>query len=743
MDYALILKKQQLKTVKYLIQLLVICTLFPEVGAQNQSLEYQVEAYRTYESVEIDGDLSEPEWEKAKLVNHFVQIEPYEGSPVSQPMEVRILYDDNHIYFGFTCFDSDISKLVANELRRDARDLHENDNVFILLDTYNDRRSGFFFRINALGAMQDSKVINGGDSMNRDWDIVWKCRTKISKNGWVVEVAIPFSQLRFEKREQIVWGINLGREIARSKEEAIWSPVSKSYGGMAKYRTANLARLTGLNGIAPARNLEFSPYILPGLTRGNNRTNQVFDSGLDLKYGITSNLTADFTYNTDFAQVEADQEQVNLTRFDLFFPEKRPFFLEGAGLFDFGIPRASFRRPPPLLLFYSRRIGIEEGSAIPIIAGAKVTGKTGLYGVGILNVLTDEFSNAEEEIDVPPINYTVTRVKRDVLDQSNVGMIIINKQTSDKYNRSGGLDFLFRPNENLNVQGMWARTFDQEDIRSPEIGSSSREDAWSLGSRWRNDLFRLEGLYVDVGEDFNPEVGFIRRRGIRRIRSEMRYTPRPQKFGIRRIWVGPELDCILNQNNQLESQDMTFLSWFEFDSGGWLNFRAKHTLERLEEEEEIRGIAISAGKYSFSSFSTMIESDEGKMISGRIGASFGGFWNGSRRGFDLGMSFKPNGHFSFQSGYEFNQVELGTESFNASVLSTRLSYSISTTLFAKLFAQWNNDDDMISTNFLLNYIYQPGSDFYFVLNQISENVGEANSSSQLIFIVKMTYWWQP
>ena len=743
MDCALIFRSQHPQSVKYLIQLLLIFALLPIVGAQKQSSEYQVEARRTYETIEIDGDLSEPGWRKAKPVDRFVQIEPHEGSPTSQPMEVRILYDDNYIYFGFTCFDSDPSKLVANELRRDARDLHENDNVFILLDTYNDRRSGFFFRINSLGAMQDSKVTNGGDSMNRDWDIVWECRTKVNENNWVVEVAIPFSQLRFEKREQMVWGINLGREIPRNKEEAIWSPVSKSYGGMAKYRTANLAYLTGLKSIVPSRNLEFSPYILPGLTKSDDYTNRVFDAGLDLKYGITSNLTADFTYNTDFAQVEADQEEVNLTRFDLFFPEKRPFFLEGAGLFDFGIPRASFRRPPPLLLFYSRRIGIEEGNAIPITAGAKITGKTGSYGLGVLNVLTDAFSNREDGIDVSPTNYTVTRVKRDVLGQSSVGIIAVNKQDSDRYNRSGGLDFLYRPNENFNMQGMWARTLDQGDIGSPKTGSSNQENAWSLGSRWRNDLFRLEGLYVDVGEDFNPEVGFIRRQGIRRIRSEMRYSPWPRKFGVRRIWIGPEIDYILNRDNQLETRDMTFLSWFEFESGGWINFRTKHTLEHLEEAEEIRGIVISAGKYSFSSFSTMIESDESKMVSGRIGANFGGFWDGRRRGVDLGISFKPNGHFSFQSGYEFNQVELGKESFNASVLSTRLSYSISTTLFAKVFAQWNNDDDMISTNFLLNYIYRPGSDFYFVFNQINESVSTSNSSSESTFIVKMTYWWHP
>ena len=363
---------------KYCFFVLSLWLVLPIIVGAEPHTEYQIEAFRTFESIEIDGQFNEPDWQNAKPIGQFVQVEPEEGAPMTLPTELRVLYDNQNIYFGFTCFDKEIDKLVANDMRRDARALTRNDTVFVLLDTYNDKQSGVFFRVNALGAMADSAVMDGGNTRNRDWDAVWSCGAKINENHWTAEFAIPFSQLRFNRSDKMNWGINVGREIRRSKEEGLWVPVSRAYGGRGKYRPANIGTLTGLEGISPSRHLELLPYVLPGLSRydeDDKETDEVFEVGLDVKYGITSNLTGDFTLNTDFAQVESDEEQVNLTRFSLFFPEKRPFFLEGAFLFEVGVPRPSFRRPPPLLLFYSRRIGIEEGYAIPIIAGGKVTGK--------------------------------------------------------------------------------------------------------------------------------------------------------------------------------------------------------------------------------------------------------------------------------------------------------------------------------------------------------------------------------
>ena len=725
--------------------LFMCCLLFPfVVNADPDFMEYRAEAYRTYQSIEIDGEFNEEDWQNAKTITRLIQYEPVEGELISQPTEIRILYDAKEIYFGFTCFDSDMSKMVANEMRRDGsgRDgLRENDHVSILLDTYNDRRNGFYFRVNPLGAKEDIALINTGESRNQAWDAIWECRTKINENHWTAEIGIPFSQLRFSKSDDMTWGLNLGRSLMRNQEDATWAPLSKAHGFFARYRTDVIGNLVGLEGITPSRNLELLPYILPGASRieEEKKTDGVFDIGLDLKYGITSNLTTDLTFNTDFAQVEADQEQVNLTRFSLFFPEKRPFFLEGAGLFDFGIPRTSFRRPPPLLLFYSRRIGLEEGRAIPIIGGGKITGKAGPYGIGMLNVLTNEFldeADPDEIIDVSRTNYTVLRLTRDIFSGSRIGLIGINKQDPDTYNRSTGFDFTYRPTESLDIRGLWARTF--------ETDISGQNNALYFGSTWRNRDLRLEGSYTDIGENFNPEVGFIQREGIRRINGQMRYSPRLGKFGIRQIYTGPEFDFILNQDNQLETQEITLTNYFRFENGSYIGFLPKRTTEHLDEDFEIRdGIIIPPGEYNFTEMMIRGSTDDTKVLAGQYSMNFGNFYNGSRWGFTLNAGFKPNGRLNVQPIFQFNRVTLPQDAFNASIFGARVGYSFSTTLFAKVFAQWNSDDDIIATNILLNYIYRPGSDFYLVFNQIYDTGGTKTALDESTVVAKMTYWWNP
>ena len=736
------------------IFLLVVTLLFAGIiGIQAASQNHQIKAHRTYQSIEIDGDLTEEDWQHAEVMDRFIQVEPHEGEPLSEPMELRILYDDENIYLGFTCYDSDMSKLIANEMRRDSRDLHENDNVFVLLDTYNDKRSGFFFRMNALGAVQDRAVTNSGDTFNSDWDAVVACQSKINDSYWTAELSIPFSQLRFEKNDPMTWGINAGRGIARSREEAIWTPVPSSYGGRAKYRTAHVGSLVGLEGIAPSRNLEILPYILPGVTQVNEdsglQTTREFKLGFDVKYGITSNLTTDITYNTDFAQVEADEEQVNLTRFSLFFPEKRPFFLEGAGLFDFGIPRTSFRRPPPMLLFYSRRIGLVEGNAIPIIAGGKASGKVGSYGVGFLNVLTDEFHEADGEddpLDLPHTNYSVMRITKDVASGSRIGMIAVNKDEIGGYNRAGGFDFEYRPNDSLDVRGLWSRTF--------EPGMSGQNNAWYLGSNWRSKNFRVEGSYTDIDEDFNPSVGYVRRAGIRQLRGETRWTPMPQRFGIRQVWTGPEVNYILNHDNELEEWDISYVNWFEFDTGDSIFFSVDRSFEQLDEVFDFRdGVEIPIGDYQSNSYSIRFSGSDSRPISATIGGGLEDFYEGEVRRAYLQTTVKPNGHISVSAQYQFNQVvDLPTAYFTdgdprpvyINLFRGRIDYSFTTGLFAKLFAQWNADSNVVSTNFLINYIYRPGSDFYFVFNQTYDTNG--TTTSRLLdstVVAKVTYWWNP
>ena len=741
----------------YLCRWLCILLFFSiSVGVYAETEGLQAEAYRTYESIEVDGELTESDWQKATPIRQFVQYEPDEGAAMTEPTEVRILYDDRHIYFGFVCSESEPSKIIANKMRRDTM-LYDNDNVFVLLDTYNDQRSGFFFRVNPLGSREDVAIMDSGDSRNENWNAVWDSRAKINGDNWTTEIAIPFSQLRFKDEESLTWGLNLGRSIQKNQEEGTWAPVPAAYTYLARYRTTQLGSLTGLSGISQRRNIEFLPYVLPGVARTEeDGTVGVFDLGGDVKVSLTSNLTADLTVNTDFAQVESDQEQANLTRFSLFFPEKRQFFLEGAGLFDFGIPRTSFNAPPPLLLFYSRKIGIEEGHAIPIMTGGKVTGKVGGFGVGLLNVLTDNYSadatETEDAVDVDRANYSVLRIKRDLFTGSSIGVIAINKQGLDTHNRATGVDFIYRPTGEINFRGLWARTFEPSEISEGSSAGNSllsnesptaNPNALYFGGNWQSSIARLNASYTDIGEDFNPEVGYVYRTGSRWLRGEARATPYLNWYGFRRLWTGPEIDFILNSDNELESRNFIWSTWLELDTNGWGGFRFSRNYENLIDDFEIRdGIIIPRGKYSYNNYNLMLNA-QGQVFNGRFGFNIGDFYNGTRRGFDLRFDIRLTGRFSLEPRYEFNRITLPEGSFNTNIFGGRIGYSFSTDLFTKLFVQWNSDRNLVTTNFLVNYIYSPGSDFYFVFNQTYGTDSVSTGLLDTTLVGKVTYWWNP
>ena len=714
-----------------------------KIDAQTGRELPRMSAHRTSEEIKIDGVLDEPIWQNVEPIRELYQIQPDQGAPATEQSEIRILYDDKKLYFGFIFFDSEIDKIVANDMRRDSSGLRSNDYGFLLLDTYNDRRNAVFFRFTPVGGMEDTAVSNSGGSLNTSWDIVWECRCRINEDNWTVEIAIPFSQLRFEQSDVMNWGLNFGREIARKREIAAWNEAPKTYGGLAKYRTAYFGTLEGLEGITPSRHLELLPYILPGASYESEteETEAVFEAGVDLKYGVTPNLTADLTFNTDFAQVEADQEQVNLTRFSLFFPEQRPFFLEGASIFDVGIPRPSFRRPPPLLLFYSRRIGLAEGRSIPILGGGKMTGKIGPYGIGILNVLTNQFEDKgmeDSEDDLfrePRTNYSVIRVNRDILTGSTVGGIFINKQDTDAYNRTAGFDFSYRPTREINIQGLWARTFESDTL--------GNRNALFFGGDWRTNLFRLDTSYTDIGEDFNPEVGFVQRTGVRRFRGGGSYTPWPGRFGIREIQIGPEMDLVLSQENELETQEITFDTQFEFETGDDLGFEVKNTTEHLAVGFDLQGEEIPADDYNFTAFQLSMRTSSSRMISARMQVEFGEFYSGTRRGFSVSATARPSARLSIEPSIEFNRITLPDAEFDANAFGGRVSYSFSTILFTKLFAQWSTDRDVLSANFLVNYIYRPGSDVYLVFDQHYDTRDGGIKPLGWTVVGKMTYWWNP
>ena len=725
--------------------LLWMCVLFVPHGADAQTERElpRMSAYRTSDEIKVDGVFDEPAWQSVEPIRQLYQIQPDQGEPATEQSEVRILYDDKKLYFGFIFFD-EMDKIVANDMRRDSPGLRSNDYGFLLLDTYNDRRNAVFFRFTPVGGMEDTAVSNSGGSLNTSWDIVWECRCRINEDHWTAEIAIPFSQLRFERSDVMNWGLNFGREIARKQEIDAWNEAPKTYGGLAKYRTAYFGTLEGLEGITPSRHLELLPYVLPGASYGSSteETEGVFEAGMDFKYGVTPNLTADLTVNTDFAQVEADQEQVNLTRFSLFFPEQRPFFLEGASIFDVGIPRPSFRRPPPLLLFYSRRIGLAGGRAIPILGGGKMTGKIGPYGIGILNVLTNKFE--DDEIGVPEedlfseprTNYSVIRVNRDILEGSTVGGILINKQDANASNSTAGLDFSYRPTREINIQGLWSRT-----IEDFEVDFTRNSNAFFIGGDWRTNLFRLDTSYTDIGEDFNPEVGYIQRTGVRRLRGDASYTPWPDKFGIREIQIGPEIDIVLTQANELETQEITFDTQVDFKTGDDIGFQVKNTIENLDVGFNLQGQEIPEGDYNFTSFQVSGRTSSSRMIAAQLQVEFGEFYSGTRRGFLIDAIARPTAKLSIEPFIEFNRITLLGEEFDANAFGGRVGYSFSTILFAKLFSQWSTDRDVLSANLLVNYIYRPGSDIYLVFDQSYDTRDGGVKLLGWTVVGKMTYWW--
>ncbi len=740
----------------------LICFVF-FIATFSANSQQNLTATFTVQPIQIDGVLNETIWQQADPVTDLVQIQPNQGQPASFPTEVRIVYDAGSIYFGFTCYDNQIDKVVANEMRRDGQNIHENDNVFLLIDSYNDRRSGFFFRVNPLGARQDGQVFKSGDKLNFNWDAVWSASTKIKKTSneggiWVAEIRIPFSQLRFELQNVNEWGINIGREIARLHEEVILEPVPKKYGSKAKYLTIELAYLSVLTSISPIRNFEILPYLTSGLglldreQKKNNEVQKILELGGDFKYSLTSNLTIDMTYNTDFAQVEADQEYVNLTRYSTFFPEKRPFFLEGSNFFEFSIPQATLSKSPPLLLFYSRRIGIEQEQMIPIIGGGKITGKVGNYGIGLLHVLTDQKSTIPDEIIIPRTSFSVLRMRRDILSSSSLGLITTNRQSNrDNFNRTAGLDLNYRPTETVTFNALFAGS---TDVNREDKATAQNGFAYSLTGGWRGDVWRASAGYSGIDPEFKPGIGFAERGGGQRLRGEFRWSPwvkdmngwfgsMLEAMGIKEMFTGPETDVSLNSNYQPETVIFRYLHWMNFVSNNWLAIDIRRTLDKLDQSFKVhKDHQIPPDQYLYTNYWLTTQTDETRPISARISTGFGQYYNGKRSGLNGFLRLKPSNRFTIESGYSLNWVKLPTGSFNANVINARLVYTISTSAYAKLFTQWNSGSQHLSSNLLINYIYQPGSNFYLVLNQVYDLMNPMNRRFvDRAFLVKLTFWY--
>lgn len=693
-------------------------------------LEKIVTAVRTTERIILDGRLDEPAWKLASPATDFITKLPRPGEPSEERTEVRFVYDDDILYVGFICFDSDPTDNVV-VLREDFSS-RESDGVAMVLDSLHDRRSAYQFGTNPAGAKRDSHVTNNSQ-FNNDWDSVWDVKVSTNDESWIAEFAIPFKTLRFSQSPTQEWGVNLSRFIVRINEQSFWSPIPVRYG---MSRISQAGTLIGLEGIRQGRNLKVKPFATTGITQiagtdGSIQTMKDYDGGVDLKYSLTPSLTLDATYRTDFAQVEVDQQQVNLTRFNLFFPEKRDFFLENAGTFNF----ASGGRGADLVPFFSRSIGLSGGTPIPIVGGARVTGQVGQYDVGFLIMKTE----SDDTRSIPSNGYLVGRVKRNFSTSSWIGALVTNRDSTlaGDYNRVYGADAHFQFYERLE--------FDSYLLRSDTPGKSGKDQARKFATAWRDDELVVGAEYYAVQTNFNPEMGFVRRKDITQYSGNVSWLPLLRRSRtVRNLIFSTDLDYYEGGNAKVETRTQGINVGVELQNGGSGNFFVVENFDRLVDPFLIRSrerghaadLAIDVGDYRYREYSLSFNSSQRGKITGNVNFTLGEFWNGHRKSFGGALGWRPNYHMNINVDYSHNRVNLPNGSFRTTLVGARLSYGFSPRLFLNGFFQYNADTHQVSSNIRFNFIHHPLSDLYLVYNDRRDTL-----SGQLVertFIVKVT-----
>ena len=698
----------------------------PEVINRNESGQATVRAVKINEPIRLDGTLDENVYKNVLPISGFIQQIPNEGAPASEVTEAWLFFDDSNIYIGARCYDSaPPNEWVANDMRRDTSQLRQNDTLAVIFDTFYDRRNGVAFYTNPLGARADFAITNEGNP-NSDWNPVWDVRTGRFEGGWTVEMEIPFKSLRYHPGTDQVWGFQMRRVLRRKNEGAYLTalPISASVGGAIGgiFRVSDAATLVGLEVPQNSRNIEIKPYAIGGTTTDLTAiptTHNVWDGdiGVDVKIGITQNLTADFTYNTDFAQVEVDEQQVNLTRFNLFFPEKREFFLEGRGIFQFATGAAiggpgGFRDNNAPILFYSRRIGLQNNQVIPIIGGGRLTGKVGSFDVGALNIQTDDEPNSSAR----QTNFTVMRLKRDILRKSSIGTLLTNRSVSTNGNGSAqtyGVDGNFSFFENVHFLGYYAQT------EAP--GMQDQNSSYQAKFDYAGDTYAFRVNHLLVEDNFNPEIGFVRRDNFRRTFVSTRYSPRPSRLKrVRQFNFGGMLDYILTADtSRLETRVATLGLETEFENSDRLTVVLNDNHELLHEAfSPGDGFMIPIGEYDFTDTTFMYRFGQQRRANGSLSLRTGGYYNGDITSLDFGGGYiKFTQHLSLEPSVSFNWIDLPEDSFRTDLVRTRLNYTFTPRMFFAGLVQYNSTNESIGANLRFRWEYSPGSELFIVYTE--------------------------
>ena len=673
------------------------------------------------EPLRIDGVLGERLYRDFPPASGFVQVEPVEGAPATERTEVWTAFDDDNFYVAGRCWDSaPESRWVVNELRRDNFNIGQNEYVDVVLDTFHDGRNAVDFTVNPLGGRMDGQITDERD-YSADWNPIWSVRTGRFDGGWTFEAAIPFKSLRYRPGREQVWGFNVVRFVRWKNEQSALTPLPAARGQAAIMQISLAARLVGIEAPPGGRTLEIKPYAIADLATDRRGPRPASndpgaDAGIDLKYGLTQNLVADVTVNTDFAQVEADEQQVNLTRFSLFFPEKREFFLENQGVFAFGGSSTGlFGDPNVPLLFYSRRIGLHEQGETPIDAGGRLTGRVGGLSVGVLGIRTGD----APESGAAATGFTVARLKHDVLRRSSIGAIAARRSVSAQgagSNATYGVDGAFAFYDHLNVNAYWAGTstagFDDE--------VSYRGQLDYAGDRYGVQIERLV-----VGSGFNPEIGFLRRGDFERSFAALRFSPRPRSIeAIRKLsWEG-RIDHVTDRNGRLETREQHGRFGVTFESSDLFDLFYTRSYEFLEEPFAIApGVVLPVGGYRFQQLEATFTFGQQRPFSGALSVARGSFYGGdsASASFSQGrLEITPR--LSLEPSASLHWIDLPQGRFSTELAAARTTWTMSPLMFVSALVQYNSAAGSLGANVRFRWEYLPGSELFVVYNEAHDTL---------------------
>jgi hypothetical protein len=677
----------------------------------------------------IDGEVINDEmWNSIEPFGNLVQTRPHAGQPASENTEIRIAYNATTFYLSVICFDSRPEELVVSDARRDAN-LDNTDAFLFILDTYHDKQNGFIFGTNAIGIEYDAQVDNEGQGnfnanrqqggtiggFNINWDASWTVKTQVGDFGWSAEFAIPFNTLRFNSGESQTWGANFQRIIRKTNEVAYWSPMPIQFD---LKRLSLAGTLSNLNLKSPG-NLKVVPYVLGEVSEDRsvepNDPETNTDFGFDIKYSITPSMTLDLTYNTDFAQVEVDEIQVNLDRFNLFFPEKRPFFLENAGLFTVG-------SPGEVDLFFSRRIGIgDAGQVVPIIAGMRLSGRINRTNVGLLNMFTDEVP--EESIQTN--NYTVMRVDHQVGPRSSIGGAYVARlgvdDLANDYNRVFALDGKWGIGNKAQISGFYSQS------RTP--GINDNQHAFQLQTAYEWDGLNISGAYTEVGEEFNPEVGFLLREDFRKAEFRILKQVRPKREMIGLMELRPHVSYrgYWNFSGFYETGFLHIDNHWEWRSGLEIHTGINLTTEGVVEDFEIsEDVWVRADTYKHAEAQLVFMTNPSKPVYISIRSIMGGSFGGERYLHSGTLGFRVGDKFNSEFGFSYNDFRLPEGDFVKTIFRGRLSYSFTPRIYLQSLIQYSNISETLFSNIRFGWLQRANTGLFLVYNEGRADYGLEN-----------------